>query len=243
MRLIRRLFRQSLDRVLIPLLIYIQYRVGVELPARTIHQELAIRVAADSADYVEGHMPKALQFIKREDLWNHAWAKKNPEGLIAEFGVWNGYSINLFAQKTLEVIYGFDSFIGLHEDWTGTDQGKGGFDRGGKMPWVAKNVRLVKGWFHETLPGFLMEHSEPFAFVHIDCDTYESTLMVLDLIEKRIRVGTIVVFDEYFGYRRWRDGEYKAWQEFVARTQMKYEYVGFSSTGKVATQVTQIDSE
>jgi len=242
MKPIRKLIRDFLDRVLIPLLIYIQYRVGVELPARTINQELAIRVAADCADYVEANMPTALQFTKREDLWNYVWGKKNTSGLIAEFGVWNGYSINCFAEKTSDVIYGFDSFVGLHEDWTGTDQGKGGFDRGGRMPHVARNVRLFKGWFHETLPGFLAEHRQPFAFIHIDCDTYESTLLVLDLMEARIIAGTVIVFDEYFGYRKWREGEYKAWQEFVARTGMKYEYLGFSSTGKVATRVTQIAS-
>jgi len=191
MRLIRKLFREFLDRVLIPLLVYIQCRVGVGLPARTIHQELAMRVAADCAAYVETHMPRALQFIKREELWNYAWGKKNPAGLIAEFGVWNGYSINRFAQKTTDVIYGFD---------------------------------------------------EPFAFIHIDCDTYESTLLVLDLLEPRIPVDVLIVFDEYLGYRGWREGEYKAWQEFVNRTGMTYEYLGFSSTGKVATRVTQIAS-
>ncbi len=135
---------------------------GRGVAARTINQELAIRVAADCADYVEANMPSALQFTKREDLWNYVWGKKNTSGLIAEFGVWNGYSINCFAEKTSDVIYGFDSFVGLHEDWTGTDQGKGGFDRGGRVTACCRNVRLFKGWFHETLPGFLAEHRELF---------------------------------------------------------------------------------
>jgi len=240
MRLIRRLVREFLDRIVIPLLIHIQYRVGVALPTRTIHQELAIRTAAECADYVQEHMPKALQFIAREQLWDYVWEKRNPNGLVAEFGVWNGYSINRFAKKTTETIYGFDSFVGLQEDWTGADSGKGGFNRDGKLPPVAKNVRLFKGWFNDTLPRFLAEHAGPFVFIHIDCDTYESTLAVMNMLEARILVGTVIVFDDYFGYRGWRDGEYKAWQEFVSRTKLRYEYLGFSSTGKVATRVTQI---
>jgi hypothetical protein len=86
---------------------------------------------------------------------------------------------------------------------------------------------LIKGWFDETLPPFLREHPEPFSFVHIDCDTYEATSIVLSAAEGRFRKGTVVVFDEYFGYRGWRMGEFKAWQQFVAARGLSYEYLAF----------------
>jgi len=184
-------------------------------------------------------MPKALQFNKREDVWGYVWEKRKFAGLAAEFGVWNGYSINRIAQKTNQLVYGFDSFAGLREDWSGGEFAKGKFDMGGKLPAVGENVRLVKGWFDETLPEFLAEHGEPFAFVHIDCDTYEAAKTILDLLESRILEGTVVVFDEYFGYRGWRLGEFKAWQEFVLRHEVRYEYLAYCAT-QVAVRVTRI---
>ena len=39
---------------------------------------------------------------------------------------------------------------------------------------------------------------------------------------------TVHGFDEYFGYRGWKIGEFKAWQEFVEARGISYEYLAFS---------------
>ena len=241
MRLLKLFVRWCLDRTVIPALIYIGYGVGSAFPTRTVLQELALKTASDSADFVLGHMQKALEFKKREDLWDHVLKKKNVDGLMAEFGVWNGYSINYFAKKTDQAVYGFDSFTGLKEDCSGWEFARGHFDRACVMPQVAANVRLVKGWLQDTLPPFLEGHQEPFAFIHVDTDTYEAAVSILDLLEPRIQEGTVIVFDEYIGYRGWRHGEYQAFQEFVQRTDIGFEYVGFSNLA-VAVRVTRRDS-
>ena len=41
-----------------------------------------------------------------------------------------------------------------------TTYGKGKFNLGGVLPPVKPNVQLHKGWFEETLPGFLDEHPD-----------------------------------------------------------------------------------
>jgi len=41
-------------------------------------------------------------------------------------------------------------------------------------------------------------------------------------------VGTVIVFDEYFGYPGWREHEYRAWQEFVAASGVRFDYEGFT---------------
>ena len=87
---------------------------------------------------------------------------------------------------------------------------------------------LIHGWFADTLPTFLKEHSSPFNFIHMDADTYESTKQVLDLIGSRIIAGTIIVFDEYQGNPNWINCEYKAWQEFVSLHKINYQYLAFS---------------
>ena len=185
------------------------------------------RARASTLDYVDTHLQRALIFSSREQLWEFAVRDLESTGLAAEFGVWEGYSIRYFA-KHFQFIYGFDSFRGLHEDWVGHDLLKGNFDLKGILPLVPANVRLVPGWFDHTIPLFLHEHRENFSFVHVDSDTYEAAKTVLSLIGDRLRSGTVLVFDEYFGFHGWQHGEYQAWQEFVADNNLRYEYVGCS---------------
>ncbi len=44
--------------------------------------------------------------------------------------------------------------------------------------------------------------------------------------------GAIVLFDEYNNFHRWQQHEFKAFQEFVERAGVRYEYIGFSVTGQ-----------
>lgn len=198
-------------------------------------QELAVQ---ESAAYVMANMRTALAFDDRLDLLRFAAAKRPDHGLVMEFGVFQGETVNLLADLTEKPVYGFDSFEGLKEDWSGNiAYPRGTFDLAGRLPKVKPNVTLVPGWFDATLPGFLATHTETVSFIHIDCDTYEATKTVLELIGSRLVSGSIVVFDEYFGYFGWRNGEYKAWSEFVVRGAKTYEYIGFSNS-QVAVRVT-----
>ncbi len=93
---------------------------------------------------------------------------------------------------------------------------------------VPENVILHNGWFEETLPGFVEKYQDPVRFMNIDCDIYSSTKTVFDLLAKQIIPGTVIVFDEYIGYEKWREHEFKAFQEFVLKYDLKYEYLCFS---------------
>jgi hypothetical protein len=194
---------------------------------RRVVGEVLHRAVVSSADYAELHMPDALGFPEITDLWRYAFVRRRNSGLIVEFGVWQARSVNFFADLTSEQIYGFDSFEGLKEDWKGWQFPKGHFDLGGEIPAVPPNVTLIKGWFDLTLPDFLASHPEPFSFVHIDCDTYEGAATILKLTADRFVPGTVVLMDEYFGYRGWKIGEFKAWQDFVAASGLSYDYIAF----------------
>ena len=64
--------------------------------------------------------------------------------------------------------------------------------------------------------------------MHIDCDTYESTKEVLNILNsKKLISGTLILFDEYLSYVGWKQGEFKAWQEFVKENNIKYKYEMF----------------
>jgi len=150
--------------------------------------------------------------------------------LICEFGVYSGYTINHIASLTEQTVYGFDSFEGLPERWR-DGFGKGHF-KVTALPKVLPNVVLIKGWFDETLPEFIKDHDESMAFLHVDCDLYSSARTIFEVLELRIRPGGVIVFDEYFNYPGWEEGEFKAFHEFLKRTGLGYEYISYNRLGE-----------
>jgi len=205
----------------------------------SVYQILRERSILESADYIEQHLDTAMIFDQAPKLWSYAARSAHlDEGLILEFGVFKGKSINHFARLLPDQnVHGFDSFEGLAEDWKGYHLPKGAFDLGGNMPKVESNVTLHKGWFENTLPSFLEDRPEPIRLCHIDCDTYESALYVLERLADRLVKGSIVVFDEYHGYPNWKNGEFKAWQSVCnGDASLKYRYIAFSDM-QVAVEI------
>jgi hypothetical protein len=47
-------------------------------------------------------------------------------------------------------------------------------------------------------------------------------------LERYIRVGTIIIFDEYFNHPGWQEGEFRAFQEFVSNRNIVYKYLAFN---------------
>ena len=180
--------------------------------------------AKESAKYIKPYISEAI--ITDGGWWDSAVSKIEIEGLCLELGVYKGTSINFFSKNKPEKIwYGFDSFVGFQEDWKGGYFSKGYFSLDGKLPKVNNNVRLIIGYFKDTLPGFLKGMDKNISFLHVDCDTYESTIEALNIIgSERFVPGTRILFDEYISYIGWRHGEFKAWQEFVKNNNIKYKY-------------------
>jgi predicted O-methyltransferase YrrM len=192
-------------------------------------RELRKRAVRDTVDYVESHMGDAIGVYSAREVFDIALGRTEGEGHYLEFGVYRGGSARYIANKRPNVtLHGFDSFEGLPEGWSGTDMAKGTFALGGKLPKVPGNVRLHPGWFDKSLPAWAAANPGTVRFVHIDCDLYSSTKTVFDLIGDRFVPGTVIVFDEYFGYPNWRKHEFKAFQELVQQRAITYEYVAFS---------------
>ena len=158
------------------------------------------------------------------------------DGLVLEFGVRFGNSIRQIASLVKQEVHGFDSFEGLPDAWNKLP--KGSYSTRGFIPSVPVNVILHKGWFEETLPGFIAKHQAPIRFINIDCDIYKSTKTVLELLAEQIIPGTVIAFDEYIGNTSWREDEFKAFQEAVLRFGWRYEYLCFSfMTKQVAVRI------
>ena len=193
------------------------------------YEHLKQEAAREAAEYLKPHISKII--FLQEDMCNFWYQfimqEATVDGLHAEFGVHTGNNINAFSALNPKIKwYGFDSFYGLNENWKGGLFAKGFFSLNGEKPKVNSNVELVVGTFQNTLVPFLQKHKEPFSVVYIDCDTYESTKHVLDAIGKdRLISGTIICFDEYFGYPGWKFNEFKAWQECCNENNIRYEYI------------------
>lgn len=212
-----------------PLRAAVRYELTRQIaPPQDIRGVLQNRATEATADYVAKNMSGVDSVSSNLELLTMALEKATLKSgeLVCEFGVFSGSTINHIASLTETTVYGFDSFEGLPERWR-DGFGKGHF-KVQTLPSVRPNVVLIKGWFAKTLPEFIAAHDEPVGFLHIDCDLYASTKTILDLLEYRIRPGCVIVFDEYFNYPSWEDGEYKAFHEFLARTRLGYEYIGYN---------------
>jgi hypothetical protein len=173
-------------------------------------------------------MKDAIIFTTNQkvEMWDCATSKIKIDGHIAEFGVFQGKSINYLSKNIYpKTIFGFDSFLGLVEDFV-LDCPKGKFNLNGLLPEVNSNVKLVPGFFSDALPKWLKNNPGVFSLLNIDCDTYESTSFVLNSIGlNRIVPGTLILFDEYFGFHGWENCEFKAWQEYCKINNVKYKYI------------------
>lgn len=194
----------------------------------------ALRDIGSSAAFERAHLQDAADFKGRHQLYRFVLSQtvNQDGGLFLEFGVYKGTSINRFADIRPDVRwYGFDSFQGLPEAWT-LGARKGSFDVKGVLPPVRGNVTLIQGFFERTLPAFVAEHcADRVAFLHVDCDLYSATKTIFSELGALLQLGCIVVFDEYFNYPGWEDGEYKAFSEYIASTGRAFEYIGYVRTG------------
>lgn len=194
---------------------------------------------ASAANLLSARLLAAKQCRSRNEVLDHALDWLPNEGLVCEFGVFEGESANYLARRLQHrQIFGFDSFEGLPEAWR-PDFEAGMFSTGGSLPSVEPNVTLIKGWFDATVPSFADQHTGPAAMLHIDCDLYSSTKCVLNHLGDRLGAGAILVFDEFFNYPGWEEHEFRAFSEFVHAKSLAYECLAYNvEHEQVAIRVT-----
>lgn len=170
-------------------------------------------------------------------LLRHIVSELKPAGTALEFGVAHGTSLKIIAEHMPAV--GFDSFLGLPEEWRGYPIGQFASD-----PPDIPNTRLVDGLFSDTLPDFDFDAIKPIGLVHIDCDLYTSTMTVLNHLERHLRPGCYVVLDDYWHVdselNRTPDQVSVAWADFAKGSQIDWNVVGYS-LGVWAVHITQVE--
>lgn len=142
---------------------------------------------------------------------------KAVSGCVIECGVWRGGMIGGIARlmgEAREYLL-FDSFEGLPEPdaidgpaavaWSKNTAGTHyhdncraeiGFAEEAMKIAGASKFRCVKGWFNDTIPGFVMRES--IALLRLDADWYGSTTVCLAAFAKRMSAGGAIVIDDYY---------------------------------------------
>ena len=174
---------------------------------------------AKSIDCIKGLGKSRIDvFHKRSDLLKFALNiaeinKKSSDDLILEFGVYKGKSTQMISSLINRKLHAFDSFCGLPEAWE--NEPAGSYSNEGEIPRLPKNVIIHKGLFSDTLPLFIEKYNQNVGFLHIDCDLYTSTAEVFKYMANRFQNGTVIVFDEYFGFPGFENHECRAFEEFL----------------------------
>ena len=165
------------------------------------------------------------RFVHIDDCF----ANSKIEGVIMEFGVYKGLTINYLAKtNTDSTIYGFDSFEGLPEKWEISHNSKFNKHHKGyfaleQLPEFEPNVKIFRGWFDQTISIWKTHYrNSKIKFLHIDSDLYSSAITVLFELNENIVPGSIIRFDDFYPwskkkYDRWPEGEFKALYDWMQK--------------------------
>ena len=167
-----------------------------------------------------------------------------PVGHILEFGVGGGGSMRVLSNLIdNKLVYGFDSFEGLPEEWVMQKETR--VIPAGAFKYDPPRIHGVKyriGLFENTIPKWIEDCPGMIAFLHIDSDLYSSCVTILELLNKQIVPGTVIVFDEMFEglfYTEWREGEYKAFNEWMKKHDRKVFELDRTEYGEASFRIIQ----
>jgi O-methyltransferase len=123
-----------------------------------------------------------------------------------EFGVAAGSSFLWWLKKhtnrashRASQFHGFDTFIGLPEDFGPFK--KGAMSTSDKLPDTNNDprVKFHIGLFQQTLPGFLKTFAnDKRNVIHLDADIYSATLYAMCNLAPFLKKGDLILFDEFF---------------------------------------------
>jgi hypothetical protein len=139
-----------------------------------------------------------------------------PEGSFVECGVARGGCIALMSLVShgKRRVWGFDSFEGM-PPLTEEDEGQGkkavGLNAAGpdglleakrtldRFHLSGEGVKLIKGWFEETLPQYV-DRVSPIAVLRLDSDWYKSTRYCLERLYDLVPGGGYILLDDYHAF-------------------------------------------
>ena len=185
----------------------------------------------DEIPHVTGPGPRwghCATHARRRELWRAAIALiADPTLAWCEFGVGEGESLDWWSlHKPREApLLGFDWFEGIPEAWH--THAAGQWKSAEYVP-NRPDLTIVRGLFEKTLsdPAVLSRLGRQIGLLHVDCDLYSSTKTILTSLSSRLLPGTVIIFDELYGYPAWHDHEIRAFRNHAESARWNFEYIG-----------------
>ena len=170
-------------------------------------------------------LPKLPQVhFNRWSMFDHAVELSDTSRPFYEYGVWMGDSFKYLMQY-FKKGYGFDTFLGLPEDWRSVP--KGAYSSFGKVPNIDGGEFIV-GEFQNSLPEFFAKPRPLAGLINFDADLYASTLCALVNSKSIIDEKTVLIFDEFIINSSWEHDEFRALEEFCKANGLDYEVIAVS---------------
>lgn len=200
--------------------------IGSRLAGRLVRGQLMAAEAMEMGRWLRDSGYRCTLFApNREELFEAVGRQiENKIVLYLEFGVFEGASMRSWSsllKNPKSSLHGFDSFIGLPEDWLPGIE-KGHFSTNGECPVIPDpRVKFFKGWFQETLPHYSLPPHDVMV-VNVDSDLYLPARYVLDFLSPHFRPGDFVYFDNFHVPH----DEVRAFREFMRNTGITFSLFG-----------------
>ena len=164
-------------------------------------------------------------------------------GVIAEFGIFEGWWINHLYEASeriglLRPVVGYDSFRGLSAPHPTFDLPAKEGQFSAPIETVRQNVRaaerprirLIEGYFADSLERAEAQSIDRVAYARIDCDLYEPAGQCLRYLASRLSHGAVLIFDEW--EHRTDFGECRAFAEWLPTVpNLRFEFLFFGTYG------------
>lgn len=159
-------------------------------------------------------------------------------GHIIEFGTWKGYSTRVIRdelwrsklwdrRQRSKRIYACDSFEGLPESYEHLRAGTFATP----VPRL-KGIRIVEGFFEDSLTPKLAAEVKRVSLVHLDADLESATTHALNWVTPLLTDGSLLLFDEFFGEDPAEYRSLLAWSEKTGTRTALIALFGREPSGK-----------
>lgn len=152
------------------------------------------------------YMHNSAKFLQIYKIWFNI-KLDDIEGDYIEFGIFKGKSLlhSIKVTKKLKIFqnknyWGLDSFKGFPVENHNFYQSKNFISSKSSVDKLFKkynNVKIIEGYFEESIKSHELSNIKKISFAFIDCDIYESAQFAFGYLKEKISKGGFIMIDDF----------------------------------------------